>query len=255
MNEIKDLNRLMKEIATVSSIGGGPGVTRFHTPAGKIDIVPAQDFIKGIPRTIVDGYGSHVAIPKITNKHISSETVMLNRTINIARHAMLTANHVADVFYNQMNALIYQELFPIIAKKNVDFHQKDLSIKSIEDLSMKYLEQGGNSGSLYGVLFNLSKYQKFFLLASLEDFNAYFTEASHNMSSDSLCIRGALANLRPELLFIGRYEESIYLNEMSKQVRYVVPKGFDIGEMNNTPGGLIYVPSKHGLITNLTHDY
>lgn len=117
---------------------------------------------------------------------------------------------------------ICDEFKIIVAKTNPTFFLKDLNIQSIQDLANKYYMEFGDDNA-YGIEMSLSPFQKYFIICSDSDFKFHYTYYNE-MSTDSVSAEGALINYNPTRFIMGRYENLVYMKELSAMQIYTEPK-------------------------------
>lgn len=132
------------------------------------------------------------------------------------------------VYPDAVAKLIDKEFKPLVAKKSPGFLAKDLTIEKIADLSYEYAQNFGCS-DICAFEYNLSPYQKFFILGSYSAFKVYTTEIylnqCHMKRMFEFQTHGAFVELNPNHWVVGRYEERTYLKEMASQERFMPGMG------------------------------
>lgn len=143
-----------------------------------------------------------------------------DRASEIAKYAL------EDKFVAMMN----EAFKPQIAKKKPTFLTKDLTLDKIHELSMEHLNNY-STGKMVAFPYDLSQYQKFFVMADHEAFRFYATQPY--LYRDMMCagtsavLKARFHEVDPRKWVIGRYEELTYLKEIQDYSRYMVTPSKD----------------------------
>lgn len=207
-----------------------------HTVNGKMELIYMNDF----PNYVVREKVQTNTISYATQNHnpgsfddfvdVMSKTTFVRHDIVLDNHVLVTSRDMMATrkpdYQNRaileaQNKLILDDFKVMIAQKEPTYFLKDLNLESIEKLNFE-LARNGMSGQVLGVQVQLSEWQKFFVICNIEDMKFYFNERLLE-HMDGMKVYGKLINLKPNMLVMARYENLIYLNEITAVQRYMSP--------------------------------
>ena len=137
---------------------------------------------------------------------------------------------------------IIEQFSILIAKSKSEFFIKDLKMESIQSLAMKHLANHGQGE--YAVMINLTPYSKFLAILNLNDFKLYLTK-KQCLDRPQVEYHGALVNLAPTKMIMGRYENPEFYQEMAAQRRYDgTTLGYQAGSTATTGSNNICIGSR-----------
>lgn len=132
---------------------------------------------------------------------------------------------------DKITKMISDDFKIMVAKKQPTFFTKDLTLDNIQDLAMEHIKNYSTSG-LIAFPYNISKYQKFFVLANPEAFALYKTEtqimARVEMATHEAIALARFCEIRPEKWCIGRYENLEYLKELQDYSQFSTESNEDL---------------------------
>jgi len=200
--------------------------------AGELKLMYPEDFCKEIPVERVNNpdavqqaqfpwlpemceNGDIPVAVDVSHKQIQLDTIVTESVGPHLSEVSLTAFIDKEVSRKCLDYM-KKELFIKTAKRVPEFRVKDLNMESINGLSARYAEQMGNYPC--GIHLDLSKYQKFFIIANPKSFKFYqFIGQRHDLMEPypSLHVRGKLVNDNDSHFLMGRYENLVYINELN----------------------------------------
>lgn len=153
---------------------------------------------------------------------ILREEHKLNQFYKMDNMELIHKNHLyydEHPVFNAQKITIINEFKTMLAKKNPFAFIKDLNLQKIDELSTEYAMKFGDN-YLIGVEARLSEFQKFFSIINIDDLKFYMAEFK-DIASDSTIYKGKLVNVNPDNWICYRYENLVYLKELS-QMEYRV---------------------------------
>lgn len=127
------------------------------------------------------------------------------------RMAALTDRLNRDQLHEACTKFMSERFKEHVSKKKTEFYIKDLDLKAVEELGIKYLENfGSENGTL--CIFKLSEFHKFAALVDGEAFRLYRNDRGTHAE---------LIELRPDRWVLGRYDNDMkIIHEMEGMRRY-----------------------------------
>jgi len=222
--------------------------TRIYTTAGEVRLITANEFFAESIVQYVDTLTTYVDTPLIVEASnncgltpsieasYSRREIKLNpvfekkmsyedlRKSGYSSSVMCNSDaylrSVGESFRSDYPKFINSKFKSMVAKKNPEFLTKDLTVDRIEELAITYLENFGCE-SLIAFPFNLSKYQKYFVIAEYSAFRLFLTRVRCYQTHIDLSIEfkqaAEFVELNPTKWVIGKYEDLTYLKELTIQ--------------------------------------
>jgi len=208
---------------------------QMYTTSGRMQVIYPKDFPMMVKRVIANSNSIEIieqhpsyANPNIVMDQLPNETEssFVRKTLELKEYCTiglmdLTGTNSGALLQNTLdvksikaeNAKVFNDFKLMVANKKPELFVKDLSLESIEQLSKQYM-MGYGGEDPYGMEIFLGRYQKFFVMFStdyLEFFKANFQDFSRNC----MILKGQLVNIKPSSIVLARYEDSVFMKELS----------------------------------------